>query len=541
MNKFSEALSRLDYFIHQKMQEYHTPGLAIAITDREQLLHICTYGKADIAADIPVTPETLFPIASISKSFTSIALLQLYEAGQLDLHIPVTQYLPWFRVKSAYEPITIHHLLSHTAGIITGRDFTPNSHYEVVALAQTEVTSPPGEYFHYSNVGYKALGWVLEHLISQSYAEILRQRIFQPLGMINTEPVITNAIRNRLAVGYQRFYDDRPYSHNYPLVPAPWLEYAAGDGSIASTPADMAIYLRFLLNKGRTLSESIISENNFNLMVQPVIKVNKTEEVFYGYGLASGRFNDQNYIFHDGGTIGHLSNITFDLDNGLGVVVLCNRPGNPGEISKVALQLITSELSEQELPSLPAINHPTVIENANDYAGTYLRDNKQLTFLAQNQHLILEYQDKHIILERRYGDSFYVNHPDFALFLLTFKRSDNQVVEVFYGEQWYVSDHYTQSKTFNYPPEWLAYTGHYRSHNPWYSNFRIILRQDKLWIIYPVWGDGELLVPQGNGVFRIGEDERTPERIKFDSIISDRALGATISGCDYYRTFDKEN
>ncbi len=89
MNKFSEALSRLDSFIQQKMQEYRTPGLAIAITNREQLLHISTYGKADIAANIPVTTETLFPIASISKSFTSIALLQLHEAGQLDLHAPV--------------------------------------------------------------------------------------------------------------------------------------------------------------------------------------------------------------------------------------------------------------------------------------------------------------------------------------------------------------------------------------------------------------------------------------------------------------------
>ncbi|MFB2876195.1 hypothetical protein [Floridanema aerugineum] len=184
-----------------------------------------------------------------------------------------------------------------------------------------------------------------------------------------------------------------------------------------------------------------------------------------------------------------------------------------------------------------AIQATAAASTATDYAGTYLGDNKQLTFFAQNQHLILEYQDTQIILERRYGDSFYVNHPDFALFLLTFKRSDNQVVEVFYGEQWYVSDRYTKTKTFNYPPEWLAYTGHYRSHNPWYSNFWIILRQYKLWIIYPVWGDGEVLVPQRNGVFRIGEDERTPERIKFDSIIDERALRAHISGCDYYRTF----
>lgn len=540
MNKFSEALSRLDSFIQQKMQEYHTPGLAIAITNREQLLHISTYGKADIAANIPVTPETLFPIASISKSFTSIALLQLHEAGQLDLHAPVTEYLPWFKIKSAYKPITVHHLLSHTAGIITGRDFTPSSRYEVVALAETEATSPPGEYFHYSNVGYKLLGCLLEDLIGQNYGEILRQRILQPLGTIDTEPVITHEARNRLAVGYQRFYDDRPFSRNYPLVPATWLEYGAGDGSIASTPVDMAAYVRMLLNKGRTPSGQIISEDSFNLMIQPVIKVDESSDIFYRYGLAIGNFNNCNCIFHDGGMLGHLSNITIDLDNGLGVVVLCNRPGNPFEISKQALQLIESALNERELPSLPAINNPTEIDNAADYVGSYLGDNKELNLIAENQHLILDYKGNRIILERRYGDSFYVNHPDFALFLLTFKRSDNQVLEVFYGSEWYVSDRYTGPRSFTYPSEWLAYTGHYRSHNPWYPNFRIILRKDKLWIIYPVWGDGEVLVPMGNGVFRIGEEGRSPERIKFDTIINERALRANISGCDYYRTFNAD-
>ena len=224
---FEEAFKRLDQFIEQKMKVANVPGVAVALTDREKLLRVSTYGFADIAAQSPVTPETLFEIGSISKSFTSIALLQLREEGRLNLHEPVTRYLPWFEVQSEYEPITLHHLMSHTAGIIMGAEFTGEARYEVRALCETEATTPPGTYYHYSNVGYKALGVVLEDLLGQPYGDIIQARILDPLGMTATEPIITNETRKRLAVGYEGFYDDRPLPRGRPLAPATWLEYAA--------------------------------------------------------------------------------------------------------------------------------------------------------------------------------------------------------------------------------------------------------------------------------------------------------------------------
>ncbi|MQY62799.1 MAG: serine hydrolase, partial [Calditrichaeota bacterium] len=131
MTNFEEAFDRLDQFIEQKMKVANIPGMAMAVTDREKLLRVSTYGFADVAAQISVTPEMLFEIGSIGKSFTSIALLQLREEGLLNLHEPVTRCLPWFEVQSEHEPITLHHLMSHTAGIIMGADFPGEARYEV--------------------------------------------------------------------------------------------------------------------------------------------------------------------------------------------------------------------------------------------------------------------------------------------------------------------------------------------------------------------------------------------------------------------------
>src|SRR5690606_2064292 len=128
MEKGSLALviERLDRFVRQRMAEKNLPGVVLALTDRERTLHVGTWGYADIAAETQVTSATLFETGSIGKSFTALALLQLKDEGRVDLHAPVTEYLPWFRVQTRFAPITIHHLLTHTAGIIGGTDFAPD-------------------------------------------------------------------------------------------------------------------------------------------------------------------------------------------------------------------------------------------------------------------------------------------------------------------------------------------------------------------------------------------------------------------------------
>ncbi len=187
-------------------------GLAIGLTDRRQTLYTAGIGYADLASRSPVTSDTTFQIGSIGKSMTALAVLQLVERGRLDLNAPLSTHLPWFAMPSRYGPIALRHALSHTAGLPSGTDFTPAARYEGFALRETEAAWEPGSRFHYSNTGYKLLGWLLEDVTGQSYGSIIRERALEPLGMTATDPVMTHQTRHRMATGYVPLHDDRPLS-----------------------------------------------------------------------------------------------------------------------------------------------------------------------------------------------------------------------------------------------------------------------------------------------------------------------------------------
>lgn len=525
------AFDRLKQFIKQYRQNANIPGVAVALVNRSELLHVTTDGYANLAAQTSVTPDILFEIGSIGKSFTCIALLQQHEAGKLDLHAPVTEYLPWFSVRSPFEPITVHHLMSHTAGIIGTYSKIPDSRYEVWALRETDAAYPPGKRFHYSNVGYKALGFLLEDLLGQPYPDIIQAQILDPLLMRSTVAAIAPDTRQRSAVGYQHLYDDRPSHPSHPLVPAPWVEYGTAVGSIASTVEDIALYLRMLLNHGQLEGIRLLSENSFDLITQRVIGNAWHEGLFYGYGLIVYEVDGHTYIGHGGETTGFNAMIVGDIDDGLGVVVLMNGSGEPAYITQFALQLLQAALHNQELPPPPTLTRSHQVD---DYVGVYHAGERQFELVSQDQTLLLHYKGEVVSLTRRGKDSFYVEHPDFALFLLTFGREDGRVVEAFHGADWYVNQHYTGVLSFDYPQEWEAYPGHYRSHNPWFSNFRIVLRKGKLLLLYPK-GGGVVLMPVGDRTFSIGKNNQSPERLHFDTVVVGKALRVSLSGCDYYR------
>src|SRR5207249_7175266 len=249
----------------------NTPGVSLAVTDRQKLLHVATYGVADLVARRPLTPDHLLEIGSITKSFTSIALLQLRDQGRFDPRAPVTTYLPWFKVQTSFTPLTPHDLMTHTAALPRDRDDIPSSLYQAVALSDRVVGEAPGRHFRYSNIGYQVLNYMLEAIDGRPFAEIARARILEPLGMTHSAPALTHELRPRLAIGYMDLFDDRPAHPGHPLVEGTWVEYGAGDGCIAATPADLAAYVRMLLNRGAGPRGRILSEEGFGLLTQPAI------------------------------------------------------------------------------------------------------------------------------------------------------------------------------------------------------------------------------------------------------------------------------
>jgi len=187
----SDALDAIAAYAPRAMQEQGTPGLSVAITDRNATLRIITLGDANRDAQTPVTPQTRFPIGSITKSMTALALLELYDGGRLDLNAPAREYLPWFAIHALGGPILVHELLSHTAG--TPDDFSTEVGYtyDVLALRAAKTLFAPGTSWSYSNDGYATAGAILAQLDGRSWADAVRVRVLQPLGMNASSDVFT--------------------------------------------------------------------------------------------------------------------------------------------------------------------------------------------------------------------------------------------------------------------------------------------------------------------------------------------------------------
>ena len=540
MTSLERAFEEIDRYMERRISEVNMPGMALAVTDRERLLRVATFGYADLAAGTPVQPGSMFEIGSIGKSFTNVALMQLSDEGLLDPQAPVSRYLPWFEVQSDYGPITAHHLMTHTSGLVNGTDIGPHGLYESWALRDSHTGAPPGEYFRYSNIGYKTLGFLLEEADGRPYQEAVQSRVLDPLGMRDSHPVIGFETRKRAAVGYRSFYDDRPEHRDHGLAPALWTEYGVGDGSPASTAEDMSIYLRMLMNRGSGPSGRIISEESFRLMTQRAIATPQWGGAYYGYGLTLADVDGHEYLGHGGSTPGFVAAMIADLDDGIGVVVLVNgyvESYGSIEMAMHLLRLLRAGLGQQEIDPLPPVADPALVSNGADYAGSYgAGGDHDLVLTDAGGRLALQWRGQDVVLERRGEDSFYAPHPDLEYFLLEFGRDGDRVVEVFHGPDWYAGEDYSGPRSFDYPEEWESFLGHYRTYNFGLTNFRIVLRKGTLLLLYPTGGN-EPLEPLGDGLFRIGEDPRSPETLRFDAIASGKALRATYSGCPYYRTY----
>jgi D-alanyl-D-alanine carboxypeptidase len=531
LKNLTVVITRLEQHIQHIVQQGGVGGLAFAITDRERLLSGGAAGFADMAAQRPVTTETHFEICSITKSFTALAIMQLCEQGIIDIHLPITTYLPWCTLKGGgTSSITPYHLLSHSANIIAGPGWTLGSPYAAWYLRETEALAKPGgTFWRYSDTGYEILGALLETIYQRPFSAIIQKQIFEPLGMTSSFPAITYETRKTTALGYQSFYDDRPYYSGYPLVPAYWFEYESPAGSIVSTAADMATYLRMYLNHGRGDTSRLLKEQTFEQMIQPLV-----QGMFghYGLGLSTTTRDGHLIVGHGGGMMGFNTTIQGDLDSGIGFVLLMTGTTWPSSIAGYAMQLLRAASEDASLPDVPAPTDPEKTSDASEYAGlfTHAENAKPaLLFTAEGERLVLHYQGKKVTLQQKWGDQFLIPHPHFSRFLGEFLRVDGKAPEFVHGSDWYITAAYQGPLTFDHPKEWEAYAGHYFCTDVWSGHIRIVLRKGHLYLVN-LEGFEDELQPQEDGSFTTGQDH-----LRFHDILDGHALRLSMNGAEYTR------
>jgi CubicO group peptidase (beta-lactamase class C family) len=327
----------LDEFAQTLLAQGAAASMAVAVTDRERTLALRSYG--------PVEDSTMFQIGSIGKSFTAIAALQLVEEGRLDLQAPVTDVLPWFSVGGGRGPITLHHLLTHSAGLIQGAEIATASNYDVVALADTETGFAAGQHHWYSNVGFRVIGWMLQTVTGSGYPQLVRERILERLDMRESEPWIVPEMRPRLAQTYVPAHDDRPWCPGDPLVPGTWVDSAEADGCICCSAGDLAAYLRALMVRDRRL----LGEAAWSAMATPHVLDDQGDKGnHYGYGLDIWPRG----FGHGGAMIGTESMMVAEHD-GLGAVAMAAGIMGADVLTDAALALARGETPKPYAPQPP--------------------------------------------------------------------------------------------------------------------------------------------------------------------------------------------
>ena len=321
--------------VNEILNRWPTVGLAVGVVRKGSLEFFYGHGLADIESNTPITEDTVFRIASITKTFTAIAVMQLWEKGLINLDAPANDYLHAYKLvpaKASFRPATVRHLLTHTAGIrevlhpsglLRMRDLgeTVKHGQPVPSLAEyyqggLRIDAEPGTRFMYTNHGFATLGQIVEDVSGKPLDRYLREHIFEPLGMKNTDLVRSERIESHLATGYDLRSGGARAVTDYDVI-------TVGGGAAYSTTRDMARYMAALLIGGANEHGSVLKPATLAMMFEPQYQ---PDPRLPGNGLAFFRVNLGGHLAfeHDGILPGFDSQIFLAPGDGVGVMAFAN-------------------------------------------------------------------------------------------------------------------------------------------------------------------------------------------------------------------------
>ena len=275
--------AKIDTFLASEREASDIPGLAVVIVVGDQIVHTGAIGVAD-GSGRPVTADTPFVLASVSKALTATAVMQLVEAGQIEFDAPVQRYVPWFRVadEAASARITIAQLLHHASGLpsvpVTNDDQDGGAlERGVRALASEQLLFDPGTGYHYTNADYDVLGFVVQAVSGTAFDRYVEEHIFQPLGMSHSHVLPADAVADGASEGFYRWFGLLTMPTR---VPQPRSEGPAG--MMYSSANDMGRWIIANLNGGLAEGARIISAAGMDTLHAPVTE---SSDEFHAYAM----------------------------------------------------------------------------------------------------------------------------------------------------------------------------------------------------------------------------------------------------------------
>ena len=366
------------------------PGVAVGVVQDQELVWSQGFGFADVASKKPMTADTRFRIASNSKLFAAIAILQLREAGKLRLDDPVQKHLPWFSVKPAGPddgPITIEQLLSHSSGLQreagdhwSSFDFPTEAELQAL-MADRQAAFPPQTRWKYSNLAFAVAGLVVERISGQRWADYVHANILNPLNMAATsvdkpDPGLATPYASRQPDGSRRIL---------PFMDARGMAAATG---MTSTVNDLAKFLSAQFRRApKAGGNNILSAGSWREALR-VRSVDENWQSGSGLGFDHSRFKDKTYAGHGGGYPGNTTMTMAQIDDRIGVIVLTNtNDSNPGDIARQLLATVGEAVVKVAKAKATPAWDPAWARFAGRYRSPY--DDGVTQVVLMNRQLVL--------------------------------------------------------------------------------------------------------------------------------------------------------
>ncbi len=372
--EFAAQRVLLEKWIQAEMEFRNQPGLAIAVVYDQEPVWSRGFVFADVEKNIPMTPQSIFRIASITKTFTSTAILQLRDRGKLQLDDPVGKHLPWFTYKNRFPEgpaVTIRQLLTHTSGLPRESampywtDYKFPTHDEMVALLHSqESIFEPETKLKYSNLGMAILGEVVAAASGQSYESYIVQNILQPLKMTSTSVVPQKDQLQRFATSYGRRLADGTRK-TYPLMDAKAISPAA---NMSSTVEDLGRFASLHMLEGSNVPGQMLKGSTLREMhrvqwLQPGWRSG------WGLGFSVRKLDDRVVYGHGGFVGGNKSQISISPKEKVAVIVAINADdGVPSFYADRAMSMLAPIIARLMSPPAPEAKADSAWQK---YVGTY--------------------------------------------------------------------------------------------------------------------------------------------------------------------------
>ncbi len=326
------ALKLVEVWVEGQSDFQNIPGVSAGIVYDQKLIWSRGFGFADLERKEPASPTTIYSICSISKLFTSIAVMQLREMGKLSLDEPVRTYLSWFKINDKYPDapeVTLRGILTHSAGLPreaafpywTGPDHEFPTREEIITrLSSQEELYPAETYYQYSNLGLTLAGEVVAAVSGEPFADYVRKNILEPLGMKDTTPEIPEAERGkRLAAGYSTLLRDGSRK----VVPFFLVRGIAPAAGFASTAEDLARFASWQLRLIHKGGKEVLNANTLKEM-QRVQWMDGDWQNPRGIGFSVWRRDNKSYVGHGGACPGYRTQVAICPKDKIAVIVLTN-------------------------------------------------------------------------------------------------------------------------------------------------------------------------------------------------------------------------